>query len=101
MLTGPLRLSVPMYLSKIDRHATDFSYAPVYQTQKAFIICPDFTYSLEATKGVVQGVSPGALPISATFKFAARPVDLVANLSLSVAMIWLLKGVHCHMSNIV
>ena len=68
-----------MYLSKIDKHARDASFAPAYQTQKAFSICPDFTYSLEAEKGVIQGVSPGALPISATFKFAARPVDLVCH----------------------
>ena len=62
-----------MMLTRLDMADPTYQFKPIYQSANAFVICPDFTYSEESTKGVVQGVSPGALPITANFKFAAQP----------------------------
>jgi hypothetical protein len=56
-----------MYLAK--RNLSDPTYGTNYGSQGCFALCPNFTYSEESNKGVVQGVSAGGLPITATFKF--------------------------------
>jgi hypothetical protein len=61
-----------MYISKLN--ASDgVNFASNYESKKSFVLCPNFTYSEEANKGVIQGVSAGGLPITATYKFAAQP----------------------------
>jgi hypothetical protein len=60
-----------MYISKLNR--LDNNFGTNYESKKSFVLCPNFTYSEEAAKGVIQGVSAGGLPITATYKFAAQP----------------------------
>jgi hypothetical protein len=58
-----------MFMAKLNL-GDDAWLATNYETNGDFVLCPNFTYSDESNKGVIQGVSAGGLPITATFKFA-------------------------------
>ena len=58
-----------MFMSKLNLD-DDLWFGTNYETNGDFVLCPNFTYSDESNKGVIQGVSAGGLPITATFKFA-------------------------------
>ena len=64
--------SPAMFISKYNKKDIT-SFATNYESNKNFVLCPNFTYSEESNKGVVQGVSAGGLPITAVFKFEADP----------------------------
>jgi len=61
-----------MYIAKLNMEEDDDTWTSNYESNKSFVLCPNFTYSEEASK-TIQGVSAGGLPITATFKFGATP----------------------------
>jgi hypothetical protein len=63
-----------MFINKRN-YDDEVHFASNYETRGDFVLCPNFTYSEEANKGVIQGVSAGGLPITAVFKFAASPAS--------------------------
>lgn len=62
-----------MHIAKMNFGDASAEFQPNYETNGDFVLCPNFTYSEESSKGVIQGVSAGGLPITATFKFAGTP----------------------------
>jgi len=67
-----------MYIAK--RNVGDeTTFSTNYESRGCFALCPNFTYSEESNKGVIQGVSAGGLPITATFKFDSTAAGSFTN----------------------